>query len=272
MRRAVGYLRRMRGGAQAHLMRCVDAEGGSEYYVVKFQNNPQHVRVLANELLATRLAARLGLPVPPAEVIEVSPELISATAELAIQIGVQSTPCRAGLQFGSRYPGEKAELAVQDFLPDEQLGAVSNLETFAGILALDKWLCNCNGRQAIFSRTGQEPRYRAQFIDFGFCFNAGQWTFPDAPLRGLYPRHRVYQGVRGIESFDPWLERIEQPRMAGVLGEIAGGIPPAFYEDDHAGLERLLEQLDRRRKRVADLLAEAQKSDRNPFVSWESRR
>ena len=54
---ALEQIRRMRGGAQAQLMRCAD--GG--YYVVKFQNNPQGLRVLVNELLATRLAARLGL-------------------------------------------------------------------------------------------------------------------------------------------------------------------------------------------------------------------
>ena len=40
----------MPGGAQPHLMRCSD----EQYYVVKFQNNPQHRRVLANELLPTR--------------------------------------------------------------------------------------------------------------------------------------------------------------------------------------------------------------------------
>jgi hypothetical protein len=27
-------------------------------------------------------------------------------------------------------------------------------------------------------------------IDQGFCFNAGNWDFPDAPLRGLYARVR----------------------------------------------------------------------------------
>jgi hypothetical protein len=43
---------------KSHLMRCSD--GG--YYVVKLQNNPQHRRILVNELLGTKLAARLGLP------------------------------------------------------------------------------------------------------------------------------------------------------------------------------------------------------------------
>jgi len=48
--------------------------------------------------------------------------------------------------------------------------------------------------------------YETVMIDQGFCFNAGEWTFPDAPLRGLYARNRVYLGVTGRESFEPWIE------------------------------------------------------------------
>jgi HipA-like kinase len=58
MLHAVEQIRRMRGGAQSHLMRCSDDNS----YVVKFQNNLQHRRILVNELLGTRLAGRLGLP------------------------------------------------------------------------------------------------------------------------------------------------------------------------------------------------------------------
>jgi hypothetical protein len=65
---AVQHVRRMRGGAQGHLMRCSDGN----FYVVKFRNNPQHLRVLTNEMLGTRLAERAGLPVPRTEVVEVS--------------------------------------------------------------------------------------------------------------------------------------------------------------------------------------------------------
>jgi len=45
----------MRGGAQSHLMRCDDGD----YYIVKFQNNPQGVRILANELLVPHLEHRV---------------------------------------------------------------------------------------------------------------------------------------------------------------------------------------------------------------------
>jgi hypothetical protein len=140
MKLAVEHVRRMRGGAQAQLMRCDD----EAYYIVKFQNNPQHLRILANEMLATRLAARLGLVVPQVEVVEVRPEIIAYTPDLVIQLGLGRKPCAAGKQFGSQFPGHPARMTVHDFLPDEQLGAVGNLSDFLGVLVFDKWTCNTN--------------------------------------------------------------------------------------------------------------------------------
>jgi hypothetical protein len=270
---AVEHIRRMRGGAQAHLLRCAD--GG--YYVVKFQNNPQAAnggRILANELLGTRLAARLGLPTPAAAVVEVRQELIDLSEELAIQIGMQRTKCRAGFQFGSQFPGQPAEVAVHDFLPDERLGAVENLSDFVGALVFDKWTCNTNGRQAIFFQPVSGPAgvaaggsYQARLIDQGFCFNAGEWNFPDAPLRGLYARHRVYESVRGMVSFEPWLERLERINER-ALDEIAKEIPPEWMDGDLDALFGLLERLRGRRRRVPELILDAKNSYRQPFVNW----
>jgi hypothetical protein len=261
----------MRGGAQSHLMRCDDAQ----YYVVKFQNNPQHTRVLANEWLATRLAARLGLPTPPVSVVDVSTELIRETEELVVELGRGRRPCLPGRQFGAQHPGEPAGTQVFDFLPDDHLRGVENLSSFLGMLVFDKWTCNTNGRQAIFLRppgttclrTCATPAYRALMIDQGFCFNAGEWDFPDAPLRGLYARSLVYQSVRGLDSFDPWLSRLSRLDDA-VLGEIGSEIPPEWYDGDFDSLERLLGQLGPRRQRVPDLLLDARNSHRQPFPNW----
>ena len=261
---AIEHVRRMRGGAQGHLLRCAD--GG--YYVVKFQNNPQGLRILANELLGTRLAARIGLPVPATAVVEVREELITNTEELVIQLGRGRQLCKAGQQFGSRYPGSPAEIVVNDFLPDEQLREVTNLSDFCGMLVFDKWTCNTNGRQAIFFRAQGESRYQALMIDQGFCFNAGEWNFPDAPLRGLYMRHRVYEKVRGMDSFEEWLARVESKMTERVVGEIAGEIPPGWYSFDPDALERMLEQLLRRRKLVRELVISAWKSSAQPFPNW----
>jgi hypothetical protein len=270
MLRALEQIRRMRGGAQSHLMRCDN--GG--YYVVKFQNNPQHARILVNELLGTKLAARLGLPTVPVEVVSVSEDLIRLTPDLCMEMPRARIPCRAGLQFGSRYPRDPRVLTLHDFLPDEQLCEVENLYDFAGMLVFDKWTCNTNGRQTVFfceegkSEEHEVTRYKTKMIDQGFCFNAGEWNFPDAPLRGLYARNRVYEGVTGMESFAPWLERVENQVNERALDEIMSSIPPEWYADDHDGLMRLLEQLHRRRRRVPDLILEAKRSNRRPFPNW----
>src|ERR1700756_5163283 len=108
MLRALEQIRRMRGGAQSHLMRCSDGH----YYVVKFQNNPQHKRILVNEMLGTRLASYLGLPTTPFALIDVSEELIRLTPELCMDLARQRVPCQPGLQFGSRFPGDPHRLTL----------------------------------------------------------------------------------------------------------------------------------------------------------------
>jgi hypothetical protein len=255
----------MRGGAQPHLMRCSD--GG--YYVVKFLDNPQHPRVLANEWLGALLAARLGLPVPQAAVIEVPVALVDRSDDLVIQLARGRRKLSPGRHFGSRYPGDPQEIAVYDFLPDELLLEVENLEDFLGMLVFDKWTCNTNGRQVIFYRPQGGSRYRGLMIDQGFCFNAGEWDFPDAPLRGLYSRTRVYASVTGIASFEPWLQRLESRVGERVLDEIASEIPPEWYNFDQDSLYRLLEQLRARRRRVRDLIVSAKDTYRQPFPNWK---
>jgi hypothetical protein len=270
MIRALEQIRRMRGGAQSHLMRCSDGY----YYVVKFQNNPQHLRVLVNEMLGTRLAWRLGLPTTPIEIVEVSEELIQLTPDLCIEMPRQRIPCQPGLQFGSRFPGDPHHLALLDFLPDPLLTRVKNIHEFAGMLVFDKWTCNTNGRQTLFWReipeggNEQEAPYRAVMIDQGFCFNAGEWNFPDAPLRGLYARNKVYEGVIGRESFAPWLQRLEQDVTERVLDSFLREIPPGWYDDDLDSVWLLGEKLLRRRKLVPDLLFAAKTTTRQPFPNW----
>jgi hypothetical protein len=257
----------MRGGAQSQLM--LGADGN--LWVVKFQNNPQHLRVLANELIATRVAEAAGLTVPASDVVEVTPWLIANTPGMRVeQAQGQSQPYTAGLQFGSRFIGGLMPGQVVDYLPEQQLDEVRNLREFAGMLAVDKWTGNCNGRQAVFDRRPRERKYRATFIDQGFCFNAGEWSFPDSPLRGVYARNRVYAGVTGWSSFEPWLSRIEQ--MEGdTLWNIADMLPAEWYGGDMTAVEKLLEQLLRRRQRVRELIASFRDSNREPFPLWEKK-
>ena len=259
---AVQHLRPLRGGAQSHLLRASD--GAS--YVTKFQNNPQHVRVLANEMLATRLGLALGLPMPRVEVIEVSDLLIEHTEDLGIQLAGQRIPCRSGKQLGSLYVGSPG--MTLDYLPQELLSRVSNVADFARVLALDKWACNADGRQAVYVReTPHSRRHSATFIDQGYCFNAGEWTFPDYPLRGVHATNCVYEGVTGWEAFEPTLTKTEEMDLDAIWG-CAVDIPEDWYEKDRDGLHRLVEALYKRRPIVRTLVDELRASSRNPFPNW----
>ncbi len=260
---AVQQIRRMQGGAQGHLM--LGADGNA--YVVKFQNNPQHMRVLANEFVASRLAKAAGLTAPEAELVEVTRWLVENTAELEIDLGRDRVKCKPGLQFGSRFVGGLMPGQVVDYLPEEKLIEVTNLAEFAGFLALDKWTGNCNGRQAVFSRKQRERRYRAVFIDFGYCFHAGDWEFEDAPLRGVYYRNVVYQHVAGWESFEPWLTRLET-MDADTIWAAAAEVPPEWYGGNLSEMETLVEKLLARRARIRELIEDFGRSDRQPFPKW----
>ncbi len=257
------HIRRMRGGAQGQLMLGADGHA----YVVKFQNNPQDRRVLANEFLASRLARAAGLTVPEVELIEVSSWLVENTPELEMDFGRTKERCQAGLQFGSRFVGGLMPGQVVDFLPEEKLAEVKNLGEFAGILALDKWTGNANGRQAVFTRRQRERRYQAVFIDFGYCFHAGEWRFEDSPLRGVYYRNDVYREIGGWESFEPWLARLET-MPAETVWNAAGEIPPEWYGGDLTDIEALVEKLLARRSRIREAVEMFGKSDRRPFPKW----
>ncbi len=253
----------MRGGAQSHLMLGADGHA----YVVKFQNNPQNLRVLANEMLATKLAEALGLTVPVCDVVEVSEWLIAATADLTLERVNGPERCKAGLQFGSRFVGGLMPGQTADYLAEPQLGDVKNLDEFAGMLVLDKWTCNANGRQAVFHKRPRERRYKAVFIDQGYCFHAGDWELSDAPLRGVYARNLVYAHVTGWESFEPWLSRMEKLDPQAVWS-IAEGIPPEWYGGSVSEMEALVEKLLARRSRVRELILSFRESSRMPFPNW----
>jgi len=261
---AVRHIRRLRGGSQPHLLEGSDGL----LYATKFQNNPQHVKILANEMLAGQLGEYLGLPVPSIRVIDVPEWLIEETPELRIESARATYPCSAGLQAASRYVSASSDADLREYLPDEVLTRVVNAGDFARCLVLDKWTANCDGRQAVFNRLSDpHGEYSAHFIDQGFCFNAGEWNFPDAPLRGSYARIEVYRVVGGWDAFEPALSLAEAISIDEIW-TYAVRIPGEWYEHDSDGLSRICERLYRRRLVIRDLITAFRESHRTPFPNW----
>src|ERR1043166_6575492 len=260
---AVQHIRKMRGGSQAHLIRASD----KNLYVVKFQNNPQHVRVQVNEYLGTTVGRLLNLPIPEARIMEMSDWLIENTPELKIDLSPRPVPCVSGLQFASRYVGDPERDRVFDYLPDSMFHRIANPNDFPRVLVFDKWAGNSDGRQAVFVKRLDRRKYEAVFIDQGHCFNAGEWNFPDSPLRGAYARNSVYERVTGWEDFEPTGSGIEQIDQE-TISNIAGEIPPEWYEHNSEPLSRLIESLYQRRFLVRHLITSFRNSTRNPFPNW----
>ena len=158
-------------------------------------------------------------------------------------------------------------LAEMIGLPETMIDRVRNLPSFAGVLAFDKWTCNADGRQVAFWKRPRQRKFNASYIDQGYCFNAGEWCFPDAPLRGVFGRNDVYAGITGWDSFEPWPSRIESfPESS--LRPLVDQIPPEWYDSSVDELHRLLAQLLERRSRVRELIISFKNSSRNPFPNW----
>jgi hypothetical protein len=222
---------------------------------------------LANEFLATNLGRALGLPMPQVDPIEVCDWLITNTPELRIETAGSSKPCSTGLQLASRYAVDPEKEMVFDYLPETILPNTVNGQNFARVLVFDKWLGNCDGRQAIFKKRPRGRKFHVMFIDQGYCFNAGAWNFPDLPIFGVYGKNSVYSGVTGWDSFEPTLSRAEAFDSTD-LWNLAADVPEEWYQCDAEALSRLVDTLYKRRLLIRDLITGFRNSNRNPFPNW----
>ena len=268
------HVRKMRGGAQSHL---IEADDGC-FYVVKFRNNPQHHRVLINESIGSVFLRYLQISAPEVAVVAVSAEFLRDNPEVSIQLGSRTTPVEPGWHFGSRYPGHPDRIAVYDFIPDALLSQVTNLREFSAMLVFDKWTGNADGRQAVFFRSRltewtasgapTRPGFLAWMIDEGFLFNGPHWDFPDSPVQGLYHRPLVYESAASLDDFQPWLGQVANFPLH-VVDEAYRGVPLQWLDGEEDALEQLLEKLLRRARRVPDLIEDCRRAKPALFPNWK---
>ena len=256
------HIRRLRGGSQSQLLRACDGS----YQVTKFLGNPQHDRVLANEFFSCRLGELLLLPVPQVAVIEVPDWLIESTPDLYVESAGHRKPFPSGLHLASRFVGDPDTDQILDHLQEEHFAKVLNRSDFSRCLILDKWTSNADGRQAVFvKRAGHN--WVATFIDHGYAFNAGEWSFPDLALHGVYYRNYVYKDVTSWESFEPALSIAEQMDRQDIW-ECAAPIPSEWCGPNSGALPQLVEKLYERRSMIRNLITAFRNSNRNPFPNW----
>lgn len=238
--RMVKYLRPLVGGSCPHLM----ASGEGELYVVKLLGNPQGNRVLANELLAGRLGALAGLPVPELHRVELDRQVVDC---------LQSSPncptvSTIGPHLASKYPISVFRGRVYDFIPKN--AATGNLSDIVGAGVFDAWTGNIDKRQFVYWRRSQERKVHALLIDNGYCFGGTGWDLRRRPLNpvqnlALMPELKQLSATADMltiqRALSDWMFTISQIRSEDIRSALSA--MPSQWNATVSDLKALAEQL-----------------------------
>lgn len=241
-------VRPVRGGSQA---RIIEGQDG-RFYVAKFAGNPQGNRTLVNEWIAQSIMSYLSISTPALRILRLPDNL--RTEDLSFAIGHRNVPVDGEWHLGSLCPVNPQMKTIFDFLPRRLLEKVSNLNDFAKVFVVDRWLYQLDQRQAVFVRErNSEPgqiSLRAHFIDHGMAFAGSAWELREATGHGLYMDRGVYSLVNMPQICEETVSQIERLSKKQLLSVLAT-IPEAWLSsDDREELNRLLESLYKNTSRL----------------------
>ncbi len=271
------FVQRMQGKSQAAL---VETYGG--HFVVKWQQNRQHRRILVNEAVCSELLQRVGVASPGWAWIGVDRQFLARNPQTRIDWRGGSIAIEPGWHFGTPASANSHSREAYDSPPSSFLGQVSNPWDFLKIFVFDIWVDNRDRRQAIFFRL---PRHglEAQMIDNGHTlgFDGTEWNFSSAPVRRPYPGlQNLYScaqchadGGQPRSWCDPWPEGLSScdrakgqfelvvARIQEVsrddLDRILELIPPEWIGEDRLLLCRHFDRLIGRGARLRDSVSQA---------------
>lgn len=260
----VQAVRVLRGGSRPIL--CVGED--KNLYVLKLEQNPQGAEVLANELIAHRLATILGLPVPDLHTVKLRSPLSIEISEL-LKDYPDKVACRepwileAGTHLASKYPIDPFKGNIYDSLTFvRDFRKLRNLDDVVGAMVFDVWLENHDRRQFVFWKTCRERRYRALLIDNGFCF-AKDWKM----CTSLYFEDlgKFWQGidinyVRAQVCM--WTERIMAISDEKMVGAVSN-IPLGWHGENSRRPTDLLPYLFVRRSLLQELIKDINSDGRH---------
>ncbi|MGI6649077.1 MAG: HipA family kinase [Bacillota bacterium] len=202
-------------------------------YVVKFKGNIQGPRVLPNELIASRLAMLLGVPVGEFEVVRVPQMFIDFEPDMARR------PFVGGLQFGSLFYEKAVASPTQT-----RLEKLNNPSLLGSIVVFDhlinNWDRSCHGDNVLLI---EDTPPRLLLIDHGHAFMGPEWTveelrqnaLPVKPLFGNF--YRIMAPLLIGDVFSESLERVEslqREHLESIMVDIP--LDWGIYEEEQSAL------------------------------------
>jgi hypothetical protein len=236
----------MRGGSQSILVRASDGHS----YVVKSINNPQGRHSVINDLVATALAAEIGLPVAVTKIVEITEQFILQNC-LQHEVGGQKSDWLSGLQFGAQTPVDPDRHPMFDYAPVNVLGLTSNIDAALGCWLFDAWTGNGDSAQAVFYRKKRGQRgarpYAFIKVDHGFCFGCDEWVCRDLRREPVFFQRIAMPLCTGLGDFEPYLSRIRDLSLNRILAS-ASTVPKAWWknQDEPSQFSEMLTRLYRR--------------------------
>ncbi len=220
-------------------------------YAVKFKENPEGLRVLANEYVCAKLAEILELPLASPRLIQVDTTFVQDYGpEISDHIEDSITP---GVHFGTK----KVKKAFQ-ISNTQMLEKALNVECIPEVILFDQIICNrdrdSNGGNLIFDATKME----IVVIDHTHAFDLGPiWQSTDLkqrignPFELMDPTGYVYSKlvpfIRGNNPFNNIMGKL--PRLnSSVIRDIINSIPDEWEvneEEKKVLHEYLLDRISR---------------------------
>ena len=230
-------VRRMRGGSQSFTVLGDDGQ----FYVAKFQGNPQGTRTLVNEWIGSNLLTRLGITTPKVRILRLLDRVDGEDLFFSTPDGRRKI--FAGLHLGSLCPVNPDRVAIYDLLPATVIEKLLvNGSDFAKAYIFDCWAGHADRRQAIFFRNPNRKGFVAGVIDNGMLFGGRHWKLFTAPAVCLYCDRTVY---RALDLRRLALDTIEVIRSWTLsdIDEIVTAIPDEWFEGDKDAFWRMAEKL-----------------------------
>jgi hypothetical protein len=209
---------------------CLDDQGKTQEYHVRFRENPQTPRILVNDLVAHEVAGVLGVPLP-------GHRLVFLTRQLAWGREIRESvgwPVSAGPHFGVERVSPVLAEPTPSLIP-----RCVNRESFPGYVMLNALILNYDaiglGNFLIVEQNGKLTYWP---VDFGCCLGLPEWDATLVsrmlePCPAMVPELR--QAAGKAEAFRPWFERLrrlDQGRVAWIVERIPRewDLPPDHRE------------------------------------------
>jgi hypothetical protein len=224
-------------------------------YIVKWRNNAQHRRVLINEVMAAQILDQMGVAIPDWAILNVDNAFVKANPR---------SRASAGSHFGSSIPVSRAAIMPHDCVGHGVVERIINIDHFLWVLVFDLWADNADRRQGILV-TLSRRRLKALMIDNGFAFgfDGTDWRMRDRIIMKdchLPPGSIISQAAeRQLNLAISKINNISDENFRSFRAVL----PDEWLSCDEARVERVFDELKRRRDRLHCLVSEWRDVKRN---------